>query len=1298
MYGPPFQTMLINRQKGGCLCDGEPSLSGIDWTIKWDIITANDSGNNFVYNPPYSGVVEFVENKPEYDFYYDYDNVTYPNLPNYLCWNCGKYMVIFNINRSWDNNLWPCNHAANSDSFLCGFLQQFYRGYIQVADRIWGTNPQKTSNIYSLCTDNPSGVIRWWEPSLGYVDYRIDELGELRQVVELPCSDTIIGDITYTKLEFMRSKIFDFALQAGQIGDQGAQDFPNMAGDIIDLPHNSFLNDSHVCTHPTKNITSPLDIKFEDDLLLEIDLYDKITEEHTECNQYDLSGSCTGVISVDKPCYLFVQDYSLQAETESRFYFKAGNIDFGIFPEYQSGLSPFYFNSKRYAYIEPSQPLKFQASYETTKNNLNAKLGIQFGLTNTCPDYVFPKSVQSGVSLSSTNINVNFWDSSGCGTSQHPACSAGQFVEISGLLTVNNKTVVNTDVFFYSEMYRPIKEFYQVFIDNQPVSHNYSIGGGSNCDMILQTDESNTVITSGQHPILIRATNEDNLYHASGYLNVDFNFSKAICCSDFGFRVFREGGQLKIEVLGTDPISSVEVACVSSTGSRLSCNDIFLRTDIYRATCADACGKIYFKYAYIDSEDDVRFSDVLTLNWTQVDLPYNLTTGIYDMPITDVDCTTFVNPYSNVDYEDLLLVKRGGFNAIINTNIDNSGGGGTAINSFTLPCKRSNSPDAVWMCVDFKGEESFDLLDDYLNIGTPLPADSWILLTDPNIDITYTYTSLAAGLREILITNVFPAILVYEPNQNTYYSDYCQDDYIQGFSYGNGTPTSKDRNKLVSIANFGPGFRLKTGTNRFKELFYNCVNLHSVSIDLFNNNTLIYNFGIKVALDLSYIFCNCNEFHLFTTPIWVHTQLRSLCGDCSTIHYLDYPMPSNTSYSFYNTKYNDGFVSTWWMGYNTDMSYMFGTDNTDGLYGKFNQPVNGWAVYNVTTMAGMFLNNKSFIQPINNWKVHSLTNAGFFMHGKSWQDFPGDNDTQKKIAATNWMDSVYRSWPTARSLHKLVPISFGDIPFSDNSAGYFSSISLGGRNILGVKNNATFSFPLNFYDCYSNSYNLFSISSNGHLRFLLTDTDCNELGFFAGEKTLLDMPPVIILHVDNGFVRLKGSYTWESEVDGTKTYIYPITAGGRILINDLGSNIPEIEVNDNFQWAISDGGLWAVSGQVVENTNNSNSWYWSTINLGGSWTGAANGRKGCKGEYYTMCPFDVTISTLPSNITKLYTINGFTPSTKSVWLSGVDPYSYQPFGITHLTTTSGSFSIESRIKTRPLHNLETCRNVGPVPF
>ena len=54
------------------------------------------------------------------------------------------------------------------------------------------------------------------------------------------------------------------------------------------------------------------------------------------------------------------------------------------------------------------------------------------------------------------------------------------------------------------------------------------------------------------------------------------------------------------------------------------------------------------------------------------------------------------------------------------------------------------------------------------------------------------------------------------------------------------------------------------------------------------------------------------------------------------------------------------------------MTYLFSNDSRGYRLGKFNGDISRWDVSNVTTMKGMFCENKSFNQPIGVWDVSNV--------------------------------------------------------------------------------------------------------------------------------------------------------------------------------------------------------------------------------------------------------------------------------------------------------------------------------------
>jgi hypothetical protein len=433
----------------------------------------------------------------------------------------------------------------------------------------------------------------------------------------------------------------------------------------------------------------------------------------------------------------------------------------------------------------------------------------------------------------------------------------------------------------------------------------------------------------------------------------------------------------------------------------------------------------------------------------------------------------------------ILKVQRSGFLIQVDTNIDNTSTfGGTGIGSFSFPqfqvqkmeyviIRRFNqiyrvlagkdlfstksNGDNLWMHVNWQDnittdDEKFDLLEDHIKNGTPLPADTWIKLSSnssESIFIKHTYSTGSPEIKDILITGLSKYKI-------------SNDGSEQFLSYPRYTifhhPSLKiDASKLIRIRNFGFPFRVVNFNsefiknnqeassssiigNGFINKFFNYPNLETVSLDLFNTNTINYNpshpfsflrnFFIinENKLSLSNLFTNSNSFFGFTLPIWNDTTLIN-------------PKPWDCAGAFQNTSYNNNFVCDW------DMSECEFTTNMFRNC-QFNQNINNWDVRSVKDMSFMFLNNTNFNQPINNWNLKELSNAVEFMSGKSWEDFTGSNETEKKQNATDWLDSIYLSWPRKIKLNSNVNIDFGNIPYSYHGIGSYSNIDTCGRSVL----------------------------------------------------------------------------------------------------------------------------------------------------------------------------------------------------------------------------------------------------------
>lgn len=516
--------------------------------------------------------------------------------------------------------------------------------------------------------------------------------------------------------------------------------------------------------------------------------------------------------------------------------------------------------------------------------------------------------------------------------------------------------------------------------------------------------------------------------------------------------------------------------------------------------------------------------------------------------------------------------------------------------------------DTVWMHVNWQDDsttddEKFDLLEDHIKNGAELPSDTWVQVNSSD-GIKYTYSSNGIGIKQILITTLSRYKII---NGVETFFNYAP--YIIYPSY----TSSSNKNRLTKILNFGFIFRVAAFkssissitshniSNIFGDywggffrgnvgLFQNYPNLEEISFDLFNTNNIDYeNKEQLFIMDIinlfrvfpgghysviNNLFFDSSEFYGFRTPHFEDTTLVTL-------------KPYSCFRTFQNTKYNNDFVSSWDMSECIDTSRMF--ENC-----PFNQNINNWDVRKVRDMSFMFRNNTNFVQPIHDWHLENLTTAVEFMTGKSWQDFPGNNDTEKKQNATNWLDSIYLSWPRKIKLNSQVPISFGDIPYSYEALGSYQNVESCGRAVLTNRQDTSIS---QFSTSYSRTATFNTRDTVNPRRVRISRTgwgspvtsDFPKIISSNKQAILINGPPCFVLkglyyHIDDTF---SGSGFNGNTPPYNDVFIINIEDGSNIVstcnLQGVGPNVSfgGGEVMDGFDWFVTDGGFLLDSGETI---------------------------------------------------------------------------------------------------------------------
>lgn len=212
-----------------------------------------------------------------------------------------------------------------------------------------------------------------------------------------------------------------------------------------------------------------------------------------------------------------------------------------------------------------------------------------------------------------------------------------------------------------------------------------------------------------------------------------------------------------------------------------------------------------------------------------------------------------------------------------------------------------------------------------------------------NVNGSISHTYLSAGTYTVEITGVFPAIRIYDLDDN-------------------------DKFKLVSVEQWGD-ISWQTMYRAFNDAFNVVINasdapdlsqvtdMSYMFVDTWNFNQSINHWNVSNVENMSFLFSGATTFN---QPLdnW----------DVSSV--------TQMPYMFYGAIAFNQSINNWDVSSVNGMSFMFAKDISSNPASDpgmvFNQPLDNWDVSNVTSMTRMFAGTEDFNQPLDNWDVSSV--------------------------------------------------------------------------------------------------------------------------------------------------------------------------------------------------------------------------------------------------------------------------------------------------------------------------------------
>lgn len=223
------------------------------------------------------------------------------------------------------------------------------------------------------------------------------------------------------------------------------------------------------------------------------------------------------------------------------------------------------------------------------------------------------------------------------------------------------------------------------------------------------------------------------------------------------------------------------------------------------------------------------------------------------------------------------------------------------------------------------------------------------IIYNASSSLTHTYTS--AGIYNVEITGVFPAILMYD-------SEY------------------ENRVKFKSIEQWG-----NISWLTMYRAFMRCYNLVINAVDAPD---------LSLVTDMSYMFVDAESFNQSINH-WDVSNVEDMAWIFSGAITFNQPLDNWDVSSvismfrmFYGALAFNQPLNSWNVSSVINFSSMFSKDeNTPydqpGLI--FNQPLDNWDVSNASSMNGMFAKTEYFNQSLDNWDVSNVTNMDYMFSG-----------------------------------------------------------------------------------------------------------------------------------------------------------------------------------------------------------------------------------------------------------------------------------------------------------------------------
>ena len=282
------------------------------------------------------------------------------------------------------------------------------------------------------------------------------------------------------------------------------------------------------------------------------------------------------------------------------------------------------------------------------------------------------------------------------------------------------------------------------------------------------------------------------------------------------------------------------------------------------------------------------------------------------------------------------------------------------------------------------------------NMGSPndsgtnqikLPLQNWGTYNF-NVDWGDGSSNTITSYNQSEVTHTFPSAGTYTVTIT---------GTINGFSFEGTWDPIYDRNKIISITNWGPvhlgnftGFDYAFYFNRCSNL-----NLNAVS-DVLNTSSIT----------------NMEGMLRYCTSLTSVNNINS--WDVSNVIYM--------SQMFDNSPLFNSDISSWDVGNVNNMANMF------SYAAAFNQNIGSWDVSNVQYLYAMFSYATAFNQNLGSWNVSNVLYFNDFMLGKTPSTFSASN-----------LDAIYNGW-SSRTVGSGKTISFG--------TAKYTSAGTAGRNIL----------------------------------------------------------------------------------------------------------------------------------------------------------------------------------------------------------------------------------------------------------